>query len=162
MRVTTQHANICDMKFIADAMCGKLARWLRILGYDVRYDASLDDDDLVEMALEEDRVLLTRDAKMLLRRHLPTHLLIASDDWKEQLAQVVQQFGLDTVSRRFSRCVDCNEPLVPIEKTEARYRVPSHVFDAHDAFYTCPQCRKVFWAGSHIERGRKVLDSLFN
>ncbi|MCS6862051.1 MAG: Mut7-C RNAse domain-containing protein [Abditibacteriales bacterium] len=149
------------MKFIADAMCGKLARWLRIVGYDVRYDASLDDDDLVEIALEEDRVLLTRDAKMLLRRDLPPHLLIVSDDWKEQLAQVVQHFGLDTVSYRFSRCVDCNEPLIPIGKAEVQYRVPSYIFDAHDTFYTCPQCRKVFWVGSHIERGRKVLDSLF-
>jgi hypothetical protein len=151
-----------SVRFIADVMLGKLARWLRILGYDTLYDASADDGELVEQALEEDRILLTRDAKMLLRRKLPAHLLIASDDWREQLSQVVAQFGLDTTTQRFTRCVDCNQPLARIQKPEARFKVPSHIFDTHDAFCACPQCGKVFWSGSHIERGTATLERMFS
>lgn len=150
--------------FIADVMLGKLARWLRILGYDVVYDPNADDEALVECAVTEGRLLLTKDRSLVerwrkkLRKY--GYLLLTSDDWQEQLKQTVAHFNLDVHNRRLTRCPDCNGVLEAVPKEAVRYKVPFFVFTNHDRFARCSHCGKIYWAGSHYERMNEALDKL--
>src|SRR5215813_12874556 len=101
-------------KFIADVMVGKLARWLRILGFDVRYNNRFEDDEILSLARSENRVILTRDVE-LHQRGRPLSLLIASDDYEDQVLQVLSAFDLRDFSV-FSRCADCNSLLNDVDR----------------------------------------------
>ena len=148
-------------RFIPDAMVGKLARWLRALGADVLYDSSLDDHHLVALARREGRVLLTRDVPLASATNGPERLLIESGDFREQLVQVVKAYRLDPRRRRFSRCIDCNTPLEPALREEARHRVPPYVFSTQARFLRCERCGKILWEGAHRQHMRQVLEGLF-
>lgn len=152
------------VRFIADVMLGKLARWLRILGYDVEYEPNADDDELVARAVRDGRVLLTKDRHLVerWRRKLRQHgyLLLTSDDWREQLKETVAHFNLDIHNHRLTRCPDCNGVLEEVSKESVRYKVPFFVFSNHDRFAQCNRCGKIYWAGSHYERMNDALDEL--
>ncbi len=147
------------MKFIADSMLGSLAKWLRILGYDTLYFPNLDDDELAYRAIAEDRVLLTRDQELARRRGVRA-LLIESASLEEQILQVFRELKLET-RNCFSRCPVCNEPLTPVDKESIRDRVPPYVFQTHEQFSLCPGCQRVYWRGSHWQKMKEMLDSLF-
>lgn len=144
-------------RFLVDAMLDRLARWLRVLGIDTTTDPALDDHQLVALAAEEDRVLLTRD------RHLVTHLrparslLVSRDDPLDQLREVVDACGLRPPDRLFSRCLACN---VPLERAapEAVSLPPAVAGEHADRLWRCPGCEKVYWPGSHTRRMRAALD----
>jgi uncharacterized protein len=135
-------------RFLADAMLGRLAVWLRILGYDTEY-AREEDDVLLCRARDEGRILLTRDTGILRRSRLPPHLLIQSDHVTAQMRQVVRSLGLDPGTPPARRCTRCNALLEPQAKTEVAGRVPEFVWSHHDAFWGCPTCGRIYWAGSH-------------
>jgi uncharacterized protein with PIN domain len=147
--------------FIVDTNAGKLARWLRILGYDTLFINEIDDDELIAIGLKEKRVLLTRDTQIMLRRVVTTGrlkaILIQSDDVKEQLRQVVRMMRLDQ-KRKFSRCVECNEPLVPKRKDEVQQLVPPYVFKTQSNYYQCPNCQRVYWRATHWQRMNRELE----
>lgn len=145
------------MKFIADSMLGRLARWLRILGYDVAYESSISDDDLISRSLHERRVILTMDRELSQRESAKNCLLIKSDDYREQLKHVINHYNIDCKSFIFSRCFICNELLDYIEKEKIEGKVPPYVYSTHNEFDFCPQCHRVYWSGTH--RG-KILDKL--
>ncbi len=138
-------------------MLGRLASWLRLLGYDTVYSDARD-HELARQARAENRVLLTRDAQLAARRGIRA-LLIESDALEEQLPQVVETFGL-TQSEAFSRCPTCNTPLHAIGKAAVKERVPPYVFENHTVFRECPECDKVYWRGSHWKRVRDQLEGL--
>lgn len=148
------------LKFAADAMLGKLARWLRLLGYDVFYSPGADDETLIRVAKEEGRILLTRDTQLLRRKDVPQFLLIMSDDWQEQILQTAYRLDLDLDGQRMTRCVECNALLEPVEKEEIKYELPRHVYRTQENFSRCPKCRKIFWAGSHCERANMVIERI--
>jgi len=143
------------MKFIADGMLGRLAKWLRVLGYDTAYFPHLDDDQLVRLARAEGRLLLTRDRGLARRRGLQC-LLIESDHLEEQLGQVLAEPAL-TEAHPFSRCPVCNTPLQEVEKPELEGRVPAHIFRTHKDFSLCPHCDKIYWPGTHWARMQEKL-----
>lgn len=146
------------VRFVADAMLGKLARWLRILGYDTLYDASWDDLELARIARAEGRILLTRD--VLLSRHRGARtLLIQSEHPKEQLRQVFHFLHLND-ARAYSRCPVCNEPLKSVPPQTVRDRLPKFVLANHDTFRECPQCGRIYWPGTHWESMQAVLSGL--
>ncbi len=138
------------MKFLADTMLGRLATWLRLLGYDTAFRPELDDGGLARVARAEDRVLLTRDVELTRRRGLRSEL-IESDKVAEQLEQVVKRFGLHA-REAFSRCADCNMPLDEASKESVRRSVPPYVFQTQTRFRRCPQCERVYWRGTHWAR----------
>lgn len=143
---------MAEPRFIVDAMLGSLARWLRVLGFDTFYDATLDDADLVERSLAEERVLLTRDTRLVLRKRARNHLFIRSQRIEEQLAQVMGELGLRV--RRdglFGRCLRCNEPLVELPAEEARPRVPPFVARTQERFRRCPACERIYWRATHVD-----------
>lgn len=135
-------------RFVADAMLGRLATWLRILGYDAEY-ARGEDAALIARARDTGRILLTRDTGLVRRRDLPPHLLVHSDHVFEQLRQVVQTFRLTPAGPPARRCPRCNVAVEPRTKAEVFGRVPEFVWSRQDAFWGCPVCARLFWAGSH-------------
>jgi len=143
------------MKFIVDGMLGRLAKWLRILGYDTAYFPHLDDDQLVHLARAEGRLLLTRDRGLARRRGLQC-LLIESDHLEEQLDQILAELAPQG-EHPFSRCPLCNTPLQKAEKPELEGRVPPHIFRTHKDFSLCPNCDKIYWPGTHQARMQEKL-----
>lgn len=148
-------------KLIADAMLGALARWLRALDLDVAYDPAIDDPELVERAVAEGRVILTRDRRLTERRLARNHLLIRSEVVEEQLRQVLEELGIrPDPRRRLSRCLRCNAPLEDLDPEAARARVPPWVAKTHEEFRGCPHCGRIYWRGTHVDRMSKVLEDL--
>ena len=148
-------------RFLADAMLGSLARWLRILGFDVHYDPQLDDAALVGRALAEDRVILTSDTRLIRRRRARNHLLVRSGTLEEQLRQVLEELALQVLPHRvLGRCLRCNEPLVELPAEEARRHVPPYVARTQERFRRCPACRRLYWRATHVERMRKRLEGM--
>ena len=147
--------------FIADCMLGKLARWLRILGFDTAYDHAIADGDLIRRAREEARILLTRDTRLVLRKGMPRHLLIESQDPAEQVRQVVDAFELQVNRDAFlSRCILCNRGTLAISKEEARPKVPPYVFRTQERFARCPECGRIYWRATHVDEMIRWLEGL--
>lgn len=148
------------MRFAADRMLGKLAKWLRFLGYDTTYCNDLSDDEFLAQ-VDEGRMLLTRNTR-LKHKVAPGHLIFIKDnDPKIQLKELVCRLGLRPESGRFfTRCAVCNEALEPIEGADVYGRVPHYIWTAHDRFSRCRGCGKLYWEGSHLERNRKEIKRL--
>jgi len=145
-------------KLLADGMLGRLAKWLRILGYDTAYDPQLDDDELARRARAEGRWLLTRDHELARRPGIQS-LLITSEQILPQLAQVRARLG-PAQGSAFSRCPVCNTPLTAVSPQDVRGRVPPFVWRSYRRFRRCPSCDKIYWPGSHWRRMRERLAHL--
>jgi uncharacterized protein len=152
------------VKFLVDFMLGKLARELRLLGFDTRYINPLTDElpnptVLLKLAQSENRIILTRNTKL---KNYPGVVFINSDYIDEQIALVIKSFKLKIDIKPFSRCLVCNEILVSIKKREIKGRVPFYIFQTKDEFSSCPKCQKIYWAGTHqknmLARVRKLIE----
>jgi uncharacterized protein len=155
--------NHLPTRFMADAMLGRLARWLRILGYDTAYEKDIPDERLIERALRENRWLLTRDRHLAQRKLLRgRHTLIASDDVEGQLYQLQRDLtiDLDVNHQRGYRCADCNVVLTSISHNDATPLVPPFVSQQYREFLQCPHCRRVFWPGTHWDDLRTRLAAM--
>jgi len=147
-------------QFVADTMLGKLARWLRILGYDTLYYRDIADRVLVQIARSQKRWLLTRDT-ILLKEHRPDdYTFVQYDHLQDQLRQVVTELGLD-MERLLMRCLECNEVLVDLPREKAGVLVPPYVLKTQEHFSQCPGCKRAYWAGTHYQRICKRLNDLF-
>lgn len=141
-------------RFMADAMLGRLARWLRILGYNTAYEKVIQDEVLIERVVRENRWLLTRDGHLARRKVLRgRHTLIKSDNIEGQLRQLHQDLHLELEvnPQRGYRCADCNVVLASISHQDAAPLVPPFVAQQYQEFLQCPRCRRVFWSGTHWE-----------
>ncbi len=138
------------MKFLADTMLGRLATWLRLLGYDTAYLPEADDPELARRARAEDRILLTRDVELTRRRGIKS-VLIASERIEEQLRQMAREQHL-TARLAFSRCAVCNTPLEEVDKGTLKGAVPPYVFQTQTHFRRCPICHRIYWRGTHWAR----------
>lgn len=154
----TPQENQRSARFVADTMLGRLAKWLRILGYDTRYDPALDDDALLRIAQAEDRILLTRD-HALARRGGPYAFLVDHEDLIHQLRAIRERFG-DPMDAPFSRCPVCNARLTVVSREAVALHVPAFIWQQHERFHRCPECGRIYWPGTHFERMRSVLQAL--
>lgn len=145
-----------EMKFAADSMLGRLAKWLRIMGCDVIYGRHLSGYGLIRAARAENRLILTRDRR-LKQKQPPPFILIESDRFRDQLRQVIRQCGLGARSTWFSRCVECNAVLQARPRETVEPAVPPYVYSSQKEFFSCPVCRRVYWPATHR---RKMLDEL--
>ena len=148
------------MKFIADVMLGRLAKWLRILGYDTLYDSNFTDDELFFKAHQEKRILLTRDSDLAQRMNPKYCFFINEQAVRKQVKQVIARYHLNTEQYLFTRCTLCNEPIHPIAKESVEGRIPQFVYNSVNEFYFCERCDKIYWAGSHIKQVRDLLSKL--
>lgn len=152
------------MKFIVDNNVGRLARALRVLGYDTLFINPIGDGELVDIARREGRIILTKDTGILKRRAITSGevatLRVEGDDWRQQLAQVVRELGLET-EPRYTRCLECNTTLVPRSREEARAHVPLYVHRTHTSFLACPSCGRHYWQGTHWRRINRDFARIF-
>jgi len=146
-----------EYRFIADAMLGRLARWLRFLGFDTLYFSHISDNKLVKIALEQERLILTRDTRLVQRKVIRDYVLIHANDPLKQLYEVINGLQLRDFSH-FSRCVACNGLLAKIpDKSAVKDSVPEYVFLNKQVFFQCSECSKLYWEGSHPKRFREKL-----
>ena len=149
------------MTFVADCMLGRLAKWLKILGFDVLYFSKAEDRDLVDIARREARVLLTRDTGLIERTaKRPNRLFVRSDDWDDQVVQVLDDLGLWDEVQPNTRCLECNLPLKPLSKERARNLVTPYVHEHASSFAICPDCGRVFWQGTHYGDMERKIERL--
>lgn len=148
------------MKFLADGMLGKLTRWLRMLGQDVAYSTVLCDNELLELAKAEGRVLLTRDLQLYKRavaRGLDA-FFVGGKSEAERLAEVAERYGVAlVVDMDASRCPVCNGKLVAVAKEQVAGAVQKNTFAHYDRFWRCPDCGQVYWQGAHWKQIEKTL-----
>jgi hypothetical protein len=151
-------------KFIADINVGRLARWLRIMGYDTLIFKGADDGDMLTVALAESRIVLTRDTQLVKRRLITTGqvkaILIKSGRVGEQLELVSETLHLSASARPFAICVECNEPLVQKRKEDVRDCVPEYVYKTQNEYRQCPSCRRIYWKGTHWQAMTRKLKKL--
>jgi uncharacterized protein with PIN domain len=146
------------LKFICDDNLGKLAKWLRTLGYDTLFQLTIEDGELVSLALKENRIILSRDSKLCRFKIKDKYLLIQSEEPLEQLKQVIDHFNLKTEEELlFSRCLVCNQPLQKVEKEKIKERLYPYVYQTQENFVYCSVCDRIYWAGTHVERMNKEL-----
>jgi len=157
-----------ELKFLCDEQLGKLARWLKVIGLDVFYKNRVPDRDLIALAERESRVVLTRDTRLiktLEEKGLP-YLFLMENYPALQLKEVIEHFKDKICIRIFTRCIDCNVLLTEVSPEQVRDLVPPFVFKTHSRFRQCPNCKKVFWRGTHRPQVdiqlRSVLGELYD
>ena len=151
---------LARMRFVADAHLGGLARLLRMAGFDTLYDNHYHDDDVEDIAQDEDRVVLTRDRELLKRRTIMHGCYIHSLDPPEQLRELFERLELADGARPFSICLHCNVPLRAVAKADVSDRLPASVREQHEEFTTCEHCLRVYWKGSHYKRMNALLSAV--
>lgn len=144
-------------RFAADAMLGRLARWLRVLGFDTSYDPALTDADLVRLANEQGRTLLTRDRHLLAELHPALAHEVRQDAPLDQLRELIAAQHLAAPAELFTRCLLCNAVLSRLGQEEASRLLPAGVQGIPGPVCRCPACGKVYWHGSHVRRMRDAL-----
>lgn len=141
--------NLETPRFALDGHLGRLAAYLRMLGFDVWYDRYADDAQLARVCHDEDRVLLTRDVGLLKRKEVVRGGFIRAHKPHDQLRDAISRYGLADRIAPFTRCMDCNGPLVHVEKAEVEAGLPPHTKATKTEFSRCQSCGKVYWKGSH-------------
>jgi len=149
-------------KFILDTHLGKLARYIRLLGFNACYDNAYEDEQVVEIAADERRIILTRDIGLLKRGRVSRGYFVRSTAPRVQLREIFDRFDLRHSAKPFTRCVQCNVMLLEISKNDLDQDVPSAVLDRFDKFRLCPGCDRVFWQGSHYERMQQYVEELMS
>jgi len=138
-------------------MLGKLAKYLRFLGYDTYYPKNrMSDDDLIKIAKDEGRIIITRD-KELARRS--GGFYVPSENYLEQLKMVIERYNLKD-DMMLTRCSICNEILVPVNKERVKDKIPPYVYEHQNEFYICPKCGRVYWWGTHTERIERTIRNI--
>ena len=132
-------------------MLGKLAKWLKILGFDALFFNKIEDDDLLSRARKEKRILLTRDTGLIEKAKDVETLFLESEEWRDQVKQVLDKFSLWERVNPHTRCIDCNVKLKDLPKKNAKNLVTPFVYKHADSFALCPGCGRVFWRGTHFK-----------
>ena len=149
-----------DPRFVADVHLGKLARHLRMAGFDTLWANDWKDDEIVRISGVQKRTILTRDTGMLRRKEVERGYFVRATESEQQLGEVVHALQLEGLVAPFMRCRECNVPLEEVPRQAVRDRLPPMVRDTYDRFKRCPGCERVYWEGTHFERMKSVLARL--
>lgn len=147
-------------KFIADVHLGRLARYLRMMGFDVIYKNDFDDKEIITLSLSERRAILTKDRGILKHKEVTHGYWIRSTKVKEQIIEVTKRFDLANNIKEFSRCIECNSLLVKTDKDKILNELPPKVALSQEEFYTCPECKKNYWKGTHHQKMLSFIQSV--
>jgi hypothetical protein len=149
-----------DCRFVADAHLGRLAAYLRLLGFDTLYRNDYGDAELAALSADEDRTLLSRDVGLLKHGIVRRGCFLRATEPGRQLAEVVARFRLAARARPFTRCLRCNTPLRRVDKDRVSSMVPPRARERFEEYSLCTTCGRVYWKGSHYERMRRLLDTV--
>jgi len=151
-----------EPRFLLDNHLGRLAAYLRMLGFDCLYQTNYDDAELADILQQDERILLSRDRRLLMRKVVTHGYCLRSLDSLEQLTEVLQRFDLTKSITPFHRCVRCNHPLEPVSKEAVLDRLEPLTKQYFDEFHICPACKQIYWKGSHYERMQKLIEQIAN
>lgn len=157
-------AGVGDPKFICDVHLWKLARRLRLLGFDTRYNPQWDDAQLADISQKQGLILLTRDRGLLIRRKVERGIYIYDTDPEKQVKELLRRLGLRGFAAPFTRCLLCNGFLEPVDmadqETAKKFKslVPGEILKWADDFHYCPSCGKMFWKGTHYDKLMKKIE----
>jgi len=148
-------------KFIADAMLGKLAKYLRMFNIDTKYIKNINDEELMQIAKSENRIVLTRDRLLIKRKFFKTHkyIFIEGDKIIDQL-KIFNQYYKLAIDNDLKYCLRCNNLIEEIEKEKIINCVPPFVFNTQKKFYVCHICNRIYWSGTHNIRMQERLKEI--
>ncbi|WP_346839340.1 Mut7-C RNAse domain-containing protein [Microbulbifer sp. SAOS-129_SWC] len=147
-------------RFVLDCHLGRLARYLRMLGFDTLFRADYDDDTLLQISVDERRILLSRDRGLLKRRRLQRGYFVRATQPRRQIAEVVERLQLQPAMRPFSRCIACNGTLRPVPRVQVVEQLPDNTRRYFNTFFQCESCRRIYWKGSHYQRMQALVRAL--
>ncbi len=153
-----QPESLEEPRFILDVHLGRLAAYLRLLGFDTAYANDCDDPVLAERSARENRILLTRDVGLLKRGIVRYGYFVRATRPERQLEEVVRRYHLNGAGMPFSRCLRCNTPLVSVAKIAIADRLPPRVREEYNEFWRCPSCDQLYWRGSHYQHMLKLVE----
>ena len=149
-----------ELRFVADTHLGRLAAYLRMLGFDTWYRNDYADEDLARLSADEQRILLTRDLGLLMRAVVTRGCYLRATEPVLQLRELLQRFNLARVITPFRRCMHCNAELRPVPKETISDRLLPQTRQHFNEFYNCPQCGRIYWKGSHYRHMRRLIESV--
>jgi uncharacterized protein len=142
-----------EPKFIIDANVGKLVKWLRMMGFDALFFDEPDDGRMVKLALAQERIVITKDSEFVKRRTIANGrvnaILVSGNNPEDQMITVLRKLHLAERARPFTRCLECNTELDEMDRSEAKKLVPSRVSEIQNQYMACPNCRRIYWRGTH-------------
>ncbi len=151
-----------ETKFIVDINAGKLAKWLRIMGYDTLLFTDQDDGKMINIAMNQQRIVLTKDTQIMKRRLITSGklraILVEGNDFKDQLQQVASALNLKNHLNPFSLCPECNQKLHRTTKDKVTDLVPPYVYKTQKHYMECPSCHRIYWQGTHWLAMKKELE----
>lgn len=151
-----------EPRFLLDCHLGRLTAHLRMLGFDCMYQNDYDDSTMTEIIVQEGRILLTRDRRLLMRKVIQHGYCLRSLDTLEQLTEVLERFKLIERIQPFHRCIRCNHPLENVEKEVVIERLEPLTRLYFDDFRICPACKQIYWKGSHFDKMQKMVEKIAN
>jgi uncharacterized protein len=149
-----------EPKFICDVHLGKLARYLRMMGFDVHYKNDLSDEEIVENSLNQRRAILTRDRGILKRNNVTHGYYVRSSRIEEQVKEIIKRFDLRKSIKEFTRCLECNSELIKIAKEKISGNLPPKVSQSQEEFFSCSGCGKLYWKGTHHQKMLAFIETL--
>lgn len=156
------HIPSSPQKFILDVHLGKLARLLRLLGFDTLYHNNFNDKAITALVVQDERIVLTRDVGLLKIKTIELGYWLRSQQPMEQIKEVLDRFVLKDKIQPFKRCLVCNELIEPVNKQNVVANLPANTINLFDDFYHCKNCKRVYWKGSHYEKMIQLIQNLLN
>jgi uncharacterized protein with PIN domain len=156
----TENGSPMEPRFVLDCHLGRLTAHLRMLGFDCLYENDFTDEQLTEIAVQQGRILLTRDRRLLMRKVIQHGYCLRSLDPLEQLTEVLRRFELTASIQPFHRCLRCNHLLERVEKEKIIERLEPLTKLYFDDFHICPACEQIYWKGSHYDRMAKLIEQI--
>jgi uncharacterized protein with PIN domain/sulfur carrier protein ThiS len=149
-----------EPKFVCNVHLGKLARYLRMMGFDVLYKNNFEDAEIVQLSLKKRRAILTKDKGILKRSEVTHGYWVRSSKVEEQVKEILHRFDLIKEIKEFSRCIECNDLLKPVKRELIIDQLPVKVAKTQNEFYECPSCKKIYWNGTHYKRMLAFINSV--
>ena len=147
-------------KFVLDVHLGTLARYMRMFGFDTKYENDYSDEQIIEISIKEKRAILTRDLGILKQTRVTHGYWVRNTKPVKQIEEIIERFDLKNAIKEFSRCITCNSILKPVKKEKVVDKVPAKVYNYQTKFYLCKECNKVYWKGSHYLKMNLLVERM--
>ncbi|MDH5711535.1 MAG: Mut7-C RNAse domain-containing protein, partial [Gammaproteobacteria bacterium] len=158
--VHCQTTLISEPHFVLDVHLGRLAAYLRMMGFDTLYRNNYDDPRLANISAQEQRILLTCDRQLLMRKQVSHGYFVRSRQPGQQLLEIMKRFNLHEKQKPFTRCMHCNGKTRPVEKREIEQQLQPKTRRYYHEFYQCTQCKKIYWHGSHYRKMQNLINGI--
>lgn len=158
--IRCQPEPLCNTRFVLDVHLGRLAAYLRMLGFNTLYRNDIDDPELADISVNEHRILLTCDRRLLMRKQITHGYFVRERQPEKQILEILQRFNLGNNIKPFSRCMHCNAHTHAVDKASIKDRLQPKTEKYYNAFYQCEGCKKIYWKGSHYSKMKRMIDKI--